>query len=686
MRFVCDSCRAQYMISDDKVGAKGVKVRCKKCGYNIVVRPAGSTPVKEDGPSGEAAGAAAASQDESNSDSSGFGLPSSLGTPPEGGLFGGVEDDELGAVFDQVLNSGSHRIPAGEAVGPAKKVDAAVVSNAGEAVRKLVEAEAASVKTGASHEWFVAIDDKQVGPLSMEKVKDHWDRGEVGPDSLCWRAGFSDWIPLSETSELASVLAPRPSKPVIVAPVPMESSAPVSSAPVESAFSAGGSSKAARSESPVSSGPAATQESSGWKPSAASVLASLVKEENDALTKPAAKAAPVAEKPKPVVSGLLDVPPPEAAPVAAQSPLMAEAPAPAPYLAPQQPQAYAPPHGQPYAQPQHMPQAYAQPQYPGYPPPAAPAPKQGSKMGVIIGVAAGVVMLAGGAGIFFATRPAEPVAPPVTQQQMVAQAPTTPAQPVPTPPPAEVAQNTQGTAGTAAQPAVAPTTPTTPAPTTPAPAVAAAGTPATTNPAPTTPPPAETVKPVEPQKQPEQIARAEVPDRTSTKRPVTTTSRPAPTRPTTNDDDEPVRAKPQPAKASGSADDEFDELFGTTKKPAPAKETSANGRSAYIPPEPGGGGAALDRLGQSDIMQVVLANKPAIIKCVSEQKKKDPGLSGKLVMRWVIQTNGTTKNVSCQTAEFRSTYMATCISGLIKGWSFPKHKVQGEPIDFPFTF
>lgn len=39
MRFVCDSCRAQYTISDDKVGAKGVKVRCKRCGYTITVRP-----------------------------------------------------------------------------------------------------------------------------------------------------------------------------------------------------------------------------------------------------------------------------------------------------------------------------------------------------------------------------------------------------------------------------------------------------------------------------------------------------------------------------------------------------------------------------------------------------------------------------------------------------------------------
>jgi predicted Zn finger-like uncharacterized protein len=40
MRFVCESCRAQYMINDEKVGPKGVKVRCRKCGYVIVVKRA----------------------------------------------------------------------------------------------------------------------------------------------------------------------------------------------------------------------------------------------------------------------------------------------------------------------------------------------------------------------------------------------------------------------------------------------------------------------------------------------------------------------------------------------------------------------------------------------------------------------------------------------------------------------
>jgi hypothetical protein len=104
----------------------------------------------------------------------------------------------------------------------------------------------------------------------------------------------------------------------------------------------------------------------------------------------------------------------------------------------------------------------------------------------------------------------------------------------------------------------------------------------------------------------------------------------------------------------------------------------------YVPPEPTP--SQRERLGQSDVMKVVLANKPAIVKCVNEQKKKDPSSSGKLVMRWTIQTNGKTKNVSVHSPEFAGTYMASCITGLVKGWTFPKHTKQGDPIEFPFTF
>ncbi len=38
MKFTCDRCNAQYMISDEKVGPNGVKVRCKKCSAIVVVK------------------------------------------------------------------------------------------------------------------------------------------------------------------------------------------------------------------------------------------------------------------------------------------------------------------------------------------------------------------------------------------------------------------------------------------------------------------------------------------------------------------------------------------------------------------------------------------------------------------------------------------------------------------------
>lgn len=678
MRFVCDSCRAQYMISDDKIGAKGVKIRCKKCGHTIVVRPAGAAAPKDDG-SSEASAATATTTANGAANANAAALPASLGTPPEGGLFTDVEEDEIGAVFDQVLNSGSQKIGSGD--DKAKEAKAA----SAEAVRKLAEAEELPddpKATASANDWFVAIDEKQVGPLTVDKIKEHWDRGEVGPDSLCWRAGFSDWIPLSEAKELASVLAPRPAKPVIVAPAAVAASSSAPSAPVESAFSAGAASKNNRPEIPAA--PALGQEptSSGWKPSAASVLASLVKEENDALSKPPPKPA-VEEKPAP---GLLDLPPPEPAmaPVARAAPMMAAAaepmrapqPAPMPYApAPAPAPAYAQP-APAYGQPAYAGAGYPQPAYPGYPPPAATAAQGGGNKTVMFAAIGGVVVLLLAVGGFFAFRsppppPSEPVAavtpapqpkelepatPPVAKVEPPPSAPAaTP--PAPTPAPA-VAAATPPAAGTGTAPA------------TPAATPAATPTPPATTPA---PPPAAT----------EAVAKVTPSSKTGERKPPSSES----SRPSSSGSSK-SEAVSKPSKQSDDGlGDDFDDLFGT-KKPSSGKTASGEKTpSTYIPPAPGSGSSDVpERLGQSDIMAVVVANKPAIVKCVNEQKKKDPGLTGRLVMRWVIQTNGKTTGVSVKSEEFKKTYMATCISGLIKGWNFPKHKKQGDPIDFPFIF
>src|SRR5262249_12800312 len=265
MRFVCDSCSAQYMISDDKVGANGVKVRCKKCSHVIIVR----RQVDED-------------------DAALRGLEDAPAPPPpaeaptgENSIFSDVDDEEIGAAFESALGERPES-PAESQVDDTRVMDSNTVAR----LAALAEGNVPPATDAAPlpHEWYVAIADKPTGPWPPRASKEHGDQGVIGPDSLTWRQGFEDWMPLSEVAELATWLAPRPARPVYSPPagtpavpgsmVPM---------PVESAFSAGGMMRTVRSEVPTP-----VPDSGGWKPSASAALASLVKEEIDALSKPAA--------------------------------------------------------------------------------------------------------------------------------------------------------------------------------------------------------------------------------------------------------------------------------------------------------------------------------------------------------------------------------------------------------------
>lgn len=86
-------------------------------------------------------------------------------------------------------------------------------------------------------------------------------------------------------------------------------------------------------------------------------------------------------------------------------------------------------------------------------------------------------------------------------------------------------------------------------------------------------------------------------------------------------------------------------------------------------------------------MKVVwLAHRPDIAECVKTQREKTPDAHGQLVMRWTVQTDGTTKDVTCLSEGLCSMYLESCLKGLIQSWTFPAHSIQGRPIDIPFSF
>jgi predicted Zn finger-like uncharacterized protein len=265
MKFTCDSCNAQYMISDEKVGPAGVKVRCKKCGHVILVRrvaeaaaPAGDTApavaAPAGGPSPPASGATAPGIDAPPGGASSGAAPS--GEAPSAA--GGGLDAELGSAFDHAFGDTPPASPA-----PAADVDL----GATQAMGAEDAAKVFSAPTAAATEWYVAIGQAQVGPLPLGEVRKKWEAGDVGPDSLVWRPGMGDWAPLTTVAELAGFLAPVPratarpaARPAVEAPQPEPQPAPAAEV--------------------------------AWKPAGASALAALASEELAARS-PDARPAPV---------------------------------------------------------------------------------------------------------------------------------------------------------------------------------------------------------------------------------------------------------------------------------------------------------------------------------------------------------------------------------------------------------
>jgi Ca-activated chloride channel family protein len=130
--------------------------------------------------------------------------------------------------------------------------------------------------------------------------------------------------------------------------------------------------------------------------------------------------------------------------------------------------------------------------------------------------------------------------------------------------------------------------------------------------------------------------------------------------------------------------DEFSKAFG-----APSNEPGVKFSSKHydVPPEPGAGSELTrETLGQSDILDVVMANRAALKQCVEEQHRRVPGATGKLLLRWIIDVSGRVTSVEVETKELKDTYLAACVTALVKSWSFPSSRRAPDPVVFPFKF
>jgi predicted Zn finger-like uncharacterized protein len=177
MKFLCGNCKAKYQIADEKASGKTLRMKCRRCGHDILIdghNVASSSPPP-------AAPAAAR-------------RPASV-VPGRGGS---------GAQALPSRPVASQGLPPRPANLRSKPPAASALSS--EFRRHIAAPPEVPQRTAPYDLWHAAINDVPVGPMTREELGRKIEAGAVNEDSLCWREGMDDWRPLGELPELSQLL------------------------------------------------------------------------------------------------------------------------------------------------------------------------------------------------------------------------------------------------------------------------------------------------------------------------------------------------------------------------------------------------------------------------------------------------------------------------------------------------
>jgi hypothetical protein len=502
-----------------------------------------------------------------------------------------------------------------------------------------------------SVEWYMERDAQPAGPFRLERLRELWHHGELGPDTLFWCEAWPGWRPMSRVPELVAALTDA-GLPTVAA-----DSVPAASA------------RAKEKEAEVK---------------VVSALPSLVAQEEAWMRKMREEQEQAKEEER---AALLNAP---------SAPVPTPIPVPVPVQFVPVPVPVAPP-------------VVAPPVIPSLADTEAPAPARRGK-GLLVGAVMGgaAVALVTGALLLLPRIQLAPVAEAPRQEASTTASVTPPQPPVQAPVP-EAPKPAPPVV--AAAPAVQPVAPApAPAPVVTPPAEKKQEPQVVTAVARAEPPRAAAVAAVAPVEKkeaetsgrrlvasrPEQsgaveeerLARAaESAMQRRSPPPVATPAPAAPAKVTGRralaDDASAV----DPSNLDDSIDREFEKELGFAKdSPKHKPEDPRSKRTVYLPPEPG---ADLpESLSTSDVMQVVSSHKDGIVSCIQEHAPPAPESGrGRFVVRWRVQTSGTASDVLMETDELKGTPFARCIMDQVRSWKFPKHRVQSrEPVRFPFTY
>ncbi len=124
---------------------------------------------------------------------------------------------------------------------------------------------------------------------------------------------------------------------------------------------------------------------------------------------------------------------------------------------------------------------------------------------------------------------------------------------------------------------------------------------------------------------------------------------------------------------------------------AVAVPSTPSGSSMAMPPVPSANDAFPEALlpstlSQSQISSVVNRNLARIKFCYDSQLRRNPNLTGKVIVNFTVEGSGKVSSVAVKSRRFRGSYLDTCVTGAIRSWRFPRFSGDPVSVDYPFIF
>ena len=101
--------------------------------------------------------------------------------------------------------------------------------------------------------------------------------------------------------------------------------------------------------------------------------------------------------------------------------------------------------------------------------------------------------------------------------------------------------------------------------------------------------------------------------------------------------------------------------------------------AAEAPAKPAGG-----TLSHEAVQGVVKAHLYEIRACFERASLKEPSSTGKVVIEWVVATDGRTRDVRIKSSAAKDPSLATCYADAVKSWRFPKPQGGSVTVTYPF--